>query len=72
MFKQSMLHVRTHFSKSCFLLPYSFKINNVLMVLPLGMDSEYSTPLTPQTTVGMILTADTAVLNILLLVILCD
>ena len=42
------------------------------MVLPLGMDSEYSTPLTPQTTVGMILTADTAVLNILLLVILCD
>jgi len=63
---------RTRFSKSCFLLPYCFTTCKVLMVLPVGMNSEYSTPLTYQTIVGMILTVDTAVLNILVLVILCD
>jgi hypothetical protein len=63
---------RTRFSKSCFLLPYRFTVCKVLMVLPVGVNSEYSTPLTSQTIVGMILTADTAVLNISVLVILCD
>jgi len=67
-----MLHVRTHSSKSCFLLPYCFTISKVLMVLPVGMDYENSAPLTSQNIVGTILTADTAILNILVLVILCD
>lgn len=41
-------------------------------VLPVAMKSEYSTPLTSQTIMAMILTADTAVLNILVHVILWD
>jgi hypothetical protein len=70
--KHSMLHARTHSSKPCFLLPYCFTLRKVLMVLPVGMNSEYSTSLKSQTIVDMILTANTAVLNILVLVILCD
>lgn len=51
---------------------FCFTISKVLMVLPVGMNSNYPTSLTSQTTVGMILTAGAAFLNILVLVILCD
>ena len=72
MLKHSMLHVMMHTSKSCFLLPYCLTICKMLMVLPVDMNSEYSTLLTSQTIVGMILTGDSAVLNILVLIILCE
>jgi hypothetical protein len=54
MLKHSMLHIRTQSSKSGFLLPYCFTTRIVLMVSPVGMNSEYSTPLKTQTIVGTI------------------